>query len=76
VDQKFDVQCEVKFFDFSSHAGQKELIEFAEKCKFKNSKKLVYLVHGDEPNATGLSKELQNKGINAFVAEKSNSIKI
>lgn len=76
LEQTFDVQCEVQFFDFSSHAGQKELIEFAEKCKFKNSNRLIYLVHGDEPNASGLAKELQNKGINAFVAEKSSSIKI
>jgi putative mRNA 3-end processing factor len=76
TEQKFDVQCEVQFFDFSSHAGQSELIEFVEKCKFKNSNKLVYLVHGDGINTTGLAKELQTKGINAIVAEKSNSVKL
>jgi putative mRNA 3-end processing factor len=41
------VECEVKYFDFSGHAGHSELIEFAKDC---NPEKIV-LMHSDNREA-------------------------
>ena len=37
------LNCEICFFDFSAHAGHKELVEFIRKCEPKN----LILCHGD-----------------------------
>ncbi|MEM0466299.1 MAG: MBL fold metallo-hydrolase [Candidatus Thermoplasmatota archaeon] len=51
-----NVECEVQYFDFSAHAGHRELIEFAKKC---HPEKIV-LFHGD--NREALREPLQNIG--------------
>jgi len=38
------VQCEVMKFDFSAHAGHKELLEFAKACEPQR----IVLMHGDD----------------------------
>jgi putative mRNA 3-end processing factor len=40
---KEKLNCEICFFDFSAHAGHKELVEFVNKCKPEN----LVLCHGD-----------------------------
>lgn len=42
-----DVKCEICFFDFSAHAGHKELLSFIEKCDPEK----VVLCHGDNRQA-------------------------
>jgi len=37
------INCEICFFDFSAHAGHKELVEFVRKCQPEN----LVLCHGD-----------------------------
>jgi putative mRNA 3-end processing factor len=37
------INCEICFFDFSAHAGHKELVEFVRKCEPEN----LILCHGD-----------------------------
>ena len=48
------INCQVKFFDFSAHAGHKELLKFIQDCKPEN----VILCHGD--NREIIANELQN----------------
>ena len=51
VSQK--VECQVHYFDFSAHAGHKQLVDFARKC----SPEKIVLLHSDnrEPLAEDLS---------------------
>ena len=44
--EEIKVKAQVNHFDFSSHAGKSELIEFLNKLKF-NSHKKVFCVHGE-----------------------------
>lgn len=53
VNQK--VNCEVEFFDFSAHAGQKELLQFIRECEPEN----IVLCHSD--NREKMVEELDNK---------------
>ena len=48
------INCQVKFFDFSAHAGHKELLKFIQDCKPEN----VILCHGD--NREIIANELQD----------------
>ena len=41
------LDCEICFFDFSAHAGHKELVEFIQKCNPEN----LVLCHGDNREA-------------------------
>jgi putative mRNA 3-end processing factor len=41
------VECEVKYFDFSGHAGHSELIEFAKECRPEK----IVLMHSDNREA-------------------------
>jgi len=41
------VECEVKYFDFSGHAGHSDLIEFAKDC----SPEKIVLMHSDNREA-------------------------
>jgi putative mRNA 3-end processing factor len=50
------VECEVRKYDFSAHAGHNELLEFATRC---DPEKIV-LVHGDEPEL--IAADLRTEG--------------
>lgn len=60
------VKCGVKWFDFSSHAGKNELLDFATKIvDSSGGETKVVLVHGEEKAVTALEEELKNRGIDA-----------
>jgi len=42
---KTKVNCQVKFYDFSAHAGHSQLVEFINKCSPEN----VVIVHSENP---------------------------
>lgn len=51
---KMKVNCDVKFFDFSAHAGHAQLISFAKKC----SPERVIIFHSDD--ASPLAEEIKD----------------
>lgn len=59
---------------FSAHAGQSQLIEWAE--GFKNSKPDVYLVHGESIAKQTLQKKLQTSGMKVEIAQTGKTIEI
>lgn len=61
------VKCDVKWFDFSSHAGKKELLDFITRIiDSSGGKTKVVLVHGEERAILALEEELKSKGIEAI----------
>ena len=58
------IKCEICFYDFSAHAGHKELVEFIREC---NPEKVV-LCHGD--NRKALADELADEF--TFILPKNN----
>lgn len=60
-----EIEAKVYHFDFSSHSGMQEMIEFLQSLNFVGEKK-VFCVHGDEEVMTHFSTELQKLG---FVSE-------
>jgi putative mRNA 3-end processing factor len=61
------VKCNVKWFDFSSHAGRNELLDFITKVvDCSEGKTKVVLVHGEERAVTSLEEALKDKGIEAL----------
>ena len=68
--EEIDVEMKmvVKRFDFSAHAGRKQLFSFIEKA---NPEK-VFCVHGDDTK--GFAEELKGKGFDAIAPTKDNRI--
>ena len=62
---KLDANVQVEFFDFSSHSGMDQLIQFAKSMKFTNESKKVYCVHGDEPVLLEFVETLKKEGFDA-----------
>jgi len=56
-------------FDFSAHAGKKELVSLIKKINPKN----LVLQHGDRPSIDSLKKEFK---MNVFTPELGDSIEI
>jgi len=58
------VKCDVKWFDFSSHAGKSELLDFITKVvDFSEGRTKVVLVHGEERAVSSLEEALRSKGV-------------
>ena len=58
------VKCSVKWFDFSSHAGRSELLDFITKVVDRSEGRTrVVLVHGEEPAVTSLEEALKSEGV-------------
>ena len=64
---KTKVDCQVKFFDFSAHAGHSQLVKFIKDCSPEN----VVIFHSDNPEA--LIKEID---ANIFIPQNGDIIKI
>ncbi len=62
---KLDANVQVEFFDFSSHSGKDQLLEFAKRMKFNGETKKVYCVHGDEPVLLEFVETLKKEGFEA-----------
>ncbi|MBD3352773.1 MAG: MBL fold metallo-hydrolase [Candidatus Lokiarchaeota archaeon] len=74
--KKADVECDIDFYDFSSHSGMNELVDFAKKCNFTDKDKRIFTVHGEEESATGLAKNLKSLDFSATAAKQSETYKI
>ena len=58
------VKCDVKWFDFSSHAGRIELLDFITKVVDRSEGRTkVVLVHGEERAVTSLEEALRSEGV-------------
>jgi putative mRNA 3-end processing factor len=62
--------CDIKNFDFSSHAGASGLRNFVDNLKFnENSSKEIFCMHGDSESCTIFAKDLNKKGYSAISPE-------
>ena len=71
-----DVACEVHKFDFSSHSGKSQLLDFVKRCDFGDSEKKVFTVHGDEEVMASFIKDLDKAGFKAAAPSQGESFKI
>jgi putative mRNA 3-end processing factor len=71
-----DVTCQVHKFDFSSHSGKSQLIDFAKNCDFGDSEKKVFAVHGEEEVMTSFVNDLNEAGFKAAAPKQGESFKI
>ncbi|MGQ4873977.1 MAG: MBL fold metallo-hydrolase [Promethearchaeia archaeon] len=74
--EKIDVNCEVEYFDFSSHSDSTHLHEYVNNLSFKDDSNIVFCVHGDNKSTTTFAKELNNNSYNAISPEAGESYKI
>jgi len=65
---KTEVDCQVKFYDFSAHAGHSELVQFIRACSPEN----VVIVHSDNPEA--MAEELHSA--NVYIPSNGDTITI
>ncbi len=71
-----EVACEVLKYDFSSHSGKTDLIDFVKRSNFGDSEKRVFAVHGDEEVMTSFVKDLNKAGMKAVAPAQGESFKI
>jgi predicted metal-dependent RNase len=72
--REINIECGIKFADFSAHADQPGLINFISKLKKKD---LIFCVHGEESKTINLSKRLsQIKGVQSYSPSIGETIKI
>jgi putative mRNA 3-end processing factor len=70
-EQEFEVNCRIRKFDFSSHAGKDELIEIIKRV---NPKKVI-CVHGDK--CKEFAKEIEEElGIESLAPKEGDEIRI
>ena len=62
------VNCQVKFYDFSAHAGHSQLVNFIKACSPEN----VVIFHSDNPQA--LAEEIDSANI--YIPDNGEEIKI
>lgn len=65
------VKQEVIKFDFSSHAGKKEIFSFVKDVNPEN----IVCVHGDKENTIGFATRLKEKGFNAVAPKLKDILK-
>ena len=64
------VECEVEYFDFSSHAGHSDLVDFIKRCSPEN----VVVMHSDDPKALAFDPELE--GFEFVLPENGKTFKL
>jgi len=71
------VKCDVKWFDFSSHAGKSELLDFIVRIvESSGGSTKVVLVHGDEQAVTALEEDLKLRGIEVIAPRNGDLLKL
>lgn len=70
--KKQKINLAVEFFDFSAHAGKKELLDYAKEV---NPEK-VFCVHGNEQNCIALAKQLSDLGFEASATKLGESVSL
>lgn len=61
-----EIKAQIYHFDFSSHSGKKELMEFVNQIEF-NQEREVFCVHGEEETIVEFAKEIEKQGNNVYV---------
>ncbi|MBN2155678.1 MAG: MBL fold metallo-hydrolase [Candidatus Lokiarchaeota archaeon] len=74
--EQVETSCEVELFDFSSHSGKTQLIDFAKKCNFGDQERRIFAVHGEEETATALCNEMNELGLHAVAPTQGETYKI
>lgn len=62
-------QCEVDYFDFSSHSDKTHLYDYVDGMKFKNDSHFVFCVHGENKSVNSLASNLNKNNFNAVAPE-------
>ena len=68
--------CDIDYFDFSSHADRKHLHQYVDGLKFEPNNNFIFCVHGDEKSTTSFSHDLIKKGFNSVAPEIGEVYKI
>ncbi len=64
-----NANCEVDYYDFSSHADRKHLFKYIHNLNFINNSKYVFCIHGDDKATTSFARGLANEGYNSVAPE-------
>jgi putative mRNA 3-end processing factor len=66
---RIKANCEINYFDFSSHADKTHLLAYVNELKLNPKSNLIFCVHGDEKATTNFARQLSNIGFNAIAPE-------
>ncbi len=75
-DISIKANCNVDYYDFSSHADKFHLHKYIEDIKFQNDSKFIFCVHGDAKSTTSFAYDLSDKGFNSVAPEIGETYKI
>ncbi len=74
--EQIQVSCDVEFFDFSSHSGKSQLIDFAKKSNFGDQEPRIFAVHGDKEVSLEFCKSMNKEDLPAIAPKQGESFKI
>ena len=75
-DISIKANCNVDYYDFSSHADKIHLHKYIEDLKFQNDSKFIFCMHGDPKSTTSFAYDLSDKGFNSVAPEIGETYKI
>ncbi|MFX1494330.1 MAG: MBL fold metallo-hydrolase [Promethearchaeota archaeon] len=61
--------CQVDYYDFSSHADRKHLMKYIHNLNFVDNSKYVFCIHGEDKVTTSFARDLANEGYNSVAPE-------
>ncbi len=70
--KKYAIKTPWEYYDFSAHAGRKDLVEYAK----KSNPEVVFCMHGDEEDVDSLAGELKAQGFKAHAPRMGDSFKL
>lgn len=70
--RKYSIKNEVTYYDFSAHAGKKDLYEYVK----ASSPEKVICVHGDEKNTSAFAESLKLEGFDAYAPKVGERMQI
>jgi putative mRNA 3-end processing factor len=69
---KIKIPQKISFYDFSAHAGKKDLFDYVE----KSEPQVVICVHGDENNTRSFANELKMRGYDSYAPKIGEIIRL
>jgi putative mRNA 3-end processing factor len=73
---RIKANCDVNYFDFSSHADKTHLKKYISDLSFDSESKLIFCIHGDEKSTTSFARELNQSGFNSVAPEMGETYQI
>ena len=61
--------CQVDYYDFSSHADRKNLLKYIHNLNFVDTSRYVFCIHGDDKATTSFARDLAKEGYNSVAPE-------